>query len=54
MNLQNNYFLRRVDELGRVVLPLEIRRELDIKDAETIKISLYDKKIIIEKIWFKK
>jgi len=50
MNLENNYFLRKIDELGRVVLPLEIRRELDIKDAETIKISLDDGKIIIEKI----
>ncbi|MBQ6991995.1 MAG: AbrB/MazE/SpoVT family DNA-binding domain-containing protein [Clostridia bacterium] len=50
MNLENNYFLRKIDELGRVVLPLEIRRELDIKDAETIKISLDDGKIIIEKL----
>ena len=53
MNLENNYFLRMVDELGRVVLPLEIRRELDIKQAETIKVSIEDGKIIIEKVWNK-
>lgn len=49
MNLENYYFLRKVDELGRVILPLELRRELDIKEAETIKVSIDQGKIIIEK-----
>lgn len=50
MELEKHYFLRKVDELGRIVLPLEIRRELDIKDAQTMKATIQDEKIILEKI----
>lgn len=37
------YFLRKVDELGRFVIPIEIRNELKIKENDIIKLSIADK-----------
>lgn len=41
---------RKVDELGRIVIPIEIRKELGIKDGESLDISVIDNKIVLEKI----
>ena len=40
--------VRRVDELGRIVIPKEIRRTLRIKDGESLEI-LVDKDMIFLK-----
>lgn len=37
------YFLRKVDELGRYVIPIEFRNELNIKENDTINISIVEK-----------
>lgn len=37
------YFLRRVDELGRFVIPIEIRNELKIKENDIIELSIAEK-----------
>lgn len=42
------YFLRKIDELGKVVLPIEIREALKIKEADTLKIYIDNGKIVIE------
>lgn len=42
------YFLRKIDELGRVVIPLDIREELEIKEADTLKIYIDNGSIVIE------
>ena len=34
------YFLRKIDELGRYVIPIEIRNELKIKENDTIDLSI--------------
>lgn len=34
------YFLRAVDELGRVVIPIEFRNELQIKENDNIKLFI--------------
>ena len=39
--------VRRIDELGRVVLPMETRRMLDIDDATPLEILLNDEMIIL-------
>lgn len=40
---------RSVDDLGRIVIPKEIRKSLNIKNGDTLKFSiLKDKKIILE------
>jgi len=40
------YFLRKVDELGRYVIPIEIRNELKIKENDTISLSIVEKQFI--------
>ncbi|MFI3307017.1 MAG: stage V sporulation T C-terminal domain-containing protein [Mycoplasmatota bacterium] len=41
--------VRRVDELGRIVIPKEIRKSFRIKDGETVEISINDEGIILKK-----
>ena len=41
--------VRRVDELGRIVLPIEIRKILDINKKDAIEIFTDDNKIILNK-----
>lgn len=42
-------FLRRVDELGRIVLPIEMRRALEIEEHDPLEISLDGDAIILRK-----
>ncbi len=42
--------VRRVDELGRVVLPIELRRILDIAERDELEICLDEDKIILKKL----
>lgn len=41
--------VRRIDDLGRVVIPKEIRKSLRIKDGESLEIMVSDDKIILKK-----
>lgn len=41
--------VRCVDELGRVVLPIELRRNLDINARDSVEIFVEDSNIIIRK-----
>ncbi len=41
--------VRKVDELGRIVLPIEIRKVLDIKQKDAIEIFTDNDKIILQK-----
>jgi transcriptional pleiotropic regulator of transition state genes len=41
--------VRKVDELGRVVLPIELRRNLDINEKDALEIFVDDEKIILKK-----
>ncbi len=41
--------VRRVDELGRVVLPKELRKTYDIKEKDPIEIFVDEDKIILKK-----
>lgn len=41
--------IRRIDELGRIVLPKEIRRNLGIRDGENLEIFVEDDKILLQK-----
>ena len=40
---------RQVDELGRFVLPIEIRRALDIKVKDTLEIFTDEERIVLQK-----
>ncbi len=41
--------VRRIDELGRIVIPKEMRKQLMMKEGESIAFSLEDDKIILTK-----
>lgn len=41
--------VRKVDELGRIVLPIELRRTLDIAVRDELEIFLDDDKVILRK-----
>lgn len=40
---------RRIDELGRLVIPKEIRNNLKIKNNDQVEISVIDNKIVLSK-----
>lgn len=41
--------IRKVDELGRVVLPIELRRSLDIEDKDALEIFVDEDSIVLKK-----
>ena len=40
--MDTNKIVRRVDDLGRIALPKEIRRELRVKEGEQMEIYIVD------------
>lgn len=47
--MEKNVIARRIDELGRVVIPIDIREQLEIKERDVLNISVKDGRIILEK-----
>jgi len=47
--LNKSYFIRKIDELGRIVIPIEIRKFLEINEKDSLNISLDDVSIFIKK-----
>ena len=41
--------VRKVDDLGRIVLPKELRMTMDIRDKDSLEISVEGDKIILKK-----
>ena len=41
--------VRKVDELGRIVLPIELRRVLDIEVKDSLEISVEGTSIVLKK-----
>ena len=41
--------VRKVDELGRIVLPIELRRMLDIEEKDPLEIYVKEDTIILKK-----
>jgi len=41
--------VRKLDELGRITLPIELRRTLNLSERDAIEISTENGKIILEK-----
>ena len=41
--------LRRVDELGRIVIPKEIRKNLKIRDGESLEIFINGDAVVLKK-----
>lgn len=47
--MENTYITRRIDELGRFVIPKEIRKNLKIKDNDQLEINVIENKIVLNK-----
>ena len=45
----NNEYVRKIDELGRIVVPKELRNNLKIQDNENVIITQKDDNICISK-----
>ena len=41
--------IRKVDELGRIVIPVEIRNKLNIQEKDEVEIILEGRRVILEK-----
>ena len=41
--------IRNIDELGRIVIPKELRKKMDMKNSQPIEIYVDDDKIILMK-----
>lgn len=49
-NCKKNHYVRTIDELGRVIIPLELREELDIMENDEMKVCIKENMIILIKI----
>ena len=47
--MKSTGIVRKVDELGRVVIPIELRRTLDIHEKDKIEIYVDNDQIILKK-----
>lgn len=47
--IKSTGIVRRVDELGRVVIPIELRRTLGIDEKDALEIYVDQEKIILKK-----
>lgn len=49
VNMKATGIVRKVDELGRIVLPIELRRTLDIEERDALEIYLDGDRIVLQK-----
>ena len=43
--------VRKIDDLGRIVIPKELRKNLNIKNSDDMEITINDNKIVLEKFY---
>ena len=47
--MESTGITRKVDELGRIVIPIGLRRRLDISEKDSLRIFLNDDAIVLKK-----
>jgi len=47
--MKNNRFIRRIDSMGRIVIPRDLRKELNIQNDDVLQLSYEDHLIKIER-----
>ena len=47
--MKSTGIIRKVDELGRIVIPIELRRVLDIEERDELEIFMENDKIVLQK-----
>ena len=48
-DMKSTGIVRKVDELGRIVLPIELRRTLDINEKDALEIYVDEESIMLKK-----
>ena len=47
--MKSTGIIRKVDDLGRIVLPIELRRTLDIAERDELEIFMESDRIVLQK-----
>lgn len=47
--MKSTGIVRKIDELGRIVVPIELRRNLDVKEGDPVEIFVDGEQIILKK-----
>ena len=47
--MKSTGIVRKVDELGRIVVPIELRKRLDVKEKDPVEIFVNEDQIILQK-----
>ena len=47
--MKSTGIVRKVDELGRIVLPIELRRTLDIKEKDPLEIFVEGSSVVLKR-----
>ena len=47
--MKSTGIVRKIDELGRIVLPIELRNSLDLSPKDTLEIFVDEEQIILKK-----
>ena len=47
--MKSTGIIRKVDDLGRIVLPIELRRTLDISERDELEIFMENDRIVLQK-----
>lgn len=47
--MKSTGIVRKIDELGRIVLPIELRKSMDLSNRDAVEIFIEDDKIILKK-----
>ena len=46
----NNTLIRKIDDLGRVLLPIDVRKKLNINAGDSLSFEIYNDSLIIKKL----
>ena len=47
--MKSTGIVRKLDELGRITLPIELRRSLDVNERDPLEIFVDEEKVILKK-----
>ena len=47
--MKSTGIVRKVDELGRIVLPIELRRTMDIAERDSLEVYMAEETVILKK-----
>ena len=47
--MKSTGIIRKVDELGRIVLPIELRRTMDIAERDELEIFIENDRVVLQK-----